>query len=122
MHRGETKEVLPVLGTTLYGYVRYWVYLTCLHTKAWVKRQTLVQSYGAAEEEGEDVDNPDDLLKEVQQSMADSTVRLPIVPSVIPALSHDVDVLIGGKGCAKCGSLSHKQSNHKDCPYNKRKQ
>ena len=84
-----------------------------------MKRQTVAHSYGAVEEEDEDVDDPDDLLEEVQQSMADDTARLPTVPSVIPALSTDVDVLIGGKGCAKCGSLSHKQGNHKDCQQKK---
>ena len=97
------------------------VFVTCPHRKAWVKRQTVVHSYGTEEEEDEDIHDPDDLLEDIQQSMADGTARPPTVPSMIPALTSDVDVVIGGKGCAKCGSLSHKRSNHKDCPYNKKK-
>ena len=61
-----------------------------------MKRQTVVHSYEAVEED-EDVDDLDDLLEEVQQSMADDIARPSTVPSVIPALSSDVDVLTGGK-------------------------
>ena len=73
------------------------VYVTCPHRKAWVKRQTVVHSYRTEEEEDEDIHDPDDLVEDIQQSMADGTARPPTVPSVIPALSSDVDVVIGGK-------------------------
>ena len=91
------------------------------HRKAWVKRQRIVHCYVQGEEEEQEVNDPDALRREVERSITDGTARPPSVPSALPTLTSDVDVDIGGKGCSKCGSHSHKRSNHSDCPYNKKK-
>lgn len=47
----------------------------------------------------------------------------PSYPLVLPNLDpKNVQVSLGGKGCKKCGSLTHQCSSHMDCPFNKRRQ
>lgn len=101
------------------GMYNYYYYVH--HRKAWVRRQRIVHSYGQEDEDEQGVDDADALRQEVELSIADGSARPPVIPSTLPAIAGDVDVDIGGKGCPKCGSLTHKRSNHSECPYNKKR-
>ena len=83
------------------------------YRKAWIKQQRIVHSYGTDEEECIAI------CPELQECPDSSDMQPPLIPSTLPTIPEDVDICVGGRGCNKCGSLSHKRSNHKDCPYNK---
>ena len=59
------------------------------------------------------------MVKEVEESIASGTARPLNIPSSLPNLPRSVVVSIDGKGCKKRRSITHKCSNHKDCPYSK---
>lgn len=65
--------------------------------------------------------NQSDLVETVRNSIASGSEHHPEFSSVPPPLPRSVVVTIGGKGCKKCGSVMHKRSSHKECPYNKKK-
>lgn len=98
-------------------------YNPAIHRKAWVKRQRIAHSYGVDDdEEEEEYLDPSELRQGIEESIATGTAHPPSIPSTLPTLPNDIDVCIGGRGCKKCGSFTHKRSNHKDCPYNKQHQ
>ena len=94
--------------------------LFAIHRKAWVKRQQIIHSYGAGEDEEEEYIDPSELRQGIEESIASGSAQPPNVVSTLPTVPDDIDVCVGGRGCNKCGSLTHKRSNHKDCPYNRR--
>lgn len=59
-----------------------------------MKRQTIVHFYG-------DEDDEDDTVSAEQLR------------------EHVQEELSSRKGCNRCGSLTHKRSTHKECPFNK---
>lgn len=89
------------------------------YRKEWVKKQRITHSYGAHDEDEED----DYIDQSVLQANALNGADPPSYPSVLPNLDpKNVQVFLGGKGCKKCGSLTHQRSSHMDCPFNKRRQ
>ena len=62
------------------------------------------------------------MVKEVEESIASGTARPLNIPYSLPNLPCSVVVSIDGKGCKKRRSITHKCSNHKDCPYSKHHQ
>ena len=59
--------------------------------------------------------DPEESQEDVKKMLQSGTAKHLTTPN-IPVVSHVADVDIGGKGCAKCGSLSHKHSTSKKCP------
>ena len=93
--------------------------------KSWVKRQRIVHSYGMIDDEDEDdaeYADPSELRQGLEENIASGNNNPPDISSPLPRLPNNVVVNIGGHGCKKCGSTTHKRSSHKDCPYNKRRQ
>ena len=82
-----------------------------------MKRQSIKHTYG--DDEDDEIINSAEREKEVQESIRSGTAQAPVVPRARGVSDH-VDVEIGGKGCKKCGSLSHQRSSHRDCPFNKK--
>lgn len=121
-----------------YMQVIHAVVISIFSRKAWVKRQTIMHSYGDDEDEDGFID-PVQLCEQVEQELRnqkgcircgshthkrsthkDCPFNKKYVSSTLPVLSEGVDVTVGGKGCNRCSSLTHKRSTHKDCPFNKR--
>ena len=73
------------------------------------------------EDENDDAEytDPSELRQGIEESVASGCFNPPVVPGALPSLPDYIDIRIGGHGCKKCGSLTHKQSNHRDCPFNK---
>ena len=75
--------------------------------------QRTVHSYGEDEEDGDEYLDPSELQQSIEESIATGSAQPPRLPFTLPVLPNDVDVCVGGRGCKKCGSLTHKRSNHK---------
>ena len=73
-----------------------------------MKRQKIVHSYG------DDWLEEGDLEEELEHRVSTNTVpqRFPAMQDTMPG---DVDFAIGSKHC-KCGSSTHQQTSHHDCP------
>ena len=71
------------------------------------------------EDDDAEYTNPSELRQGIEESVASGSLNPPVVPGTLPSLPDNVDISISGRGCKKCGSLTHKRSNHKDCPFNK---
>lgn len=78
----------------------------------------MLHTYGQ-DDDDEEIFDPAELRHAVETSLSTGTVQAPAVPTDLPEMNEEVEIDIGGKGCKRCGSLTHKRSNHKDCPYNK---
>lgn len=76
------------------------------------------------DEDEDDVEyvDPAELRQGLEEIIASGNNNPPDTSSPLPRLPDNVIVNIGGQGCKKCGSTTHKRSNHKDCPYNKQRQ
>ena len=87
-----------------------------------MKRQGILHTYGQEDEdEDEEIPDPAELQHDVEMSLSAGAVHAPAISGDLPEVNEEVEIDTGGKGCKRCGSLTHKRSNHKDCPYNKRK-
>ena len=75
--------------------------------KKWVKRQSVIHSYGQDEDDVED----DEAIDQSTISETDALVRG----------GDDRNLtIVSGKTC-RCGSQEHRRTSHKDCPLNKSK-
>ena len=83
-----------------------------------MKRQSIRHTYG--DDEDDEIIDSTEREKHTQEGIAAGIAKGPVIPSTLSPPSAQVDVEIGGRGCRKCGSMSHQRSSHRDCPYNKK--
>ena len=48
----------------------------------------------------------------------ETPTEIPNIPIEVVAAPKNAIVSISGKACKWCGSKTHSQRSHKDCPYN----
>ena len=86
--------------------------------KKYIKNCQIRYTYGEDEDEEEGY-NEDDALMITERAIANGSARWSPVLAPVPA-PEGANVEVGGKSCNWCGSKTHLQKSHKDCPYNKR--
>ena len=63
------------------------------YRKAWVKKQRIVHSYGREDEEEEYI-GPSELRECLDKEIASGDVQPPPIPSTIPQILEDVDIIM----------------------------